>query len=498
MKKLIILLCFISSFFLFSCASKPEVEEQNEIDNTEIINSDAEEQDEIENTETQSSEAEDDDVIFLDDEEETSAAFDDYDSEESQDSDSLYPIPQDFEEPLVLTLDIPPEEEETDFDEPEESNAEIIEFDEDDLKLLANEDAASEENEVENTEAEAEQNLEDEETEQNLENEEADDELTAFDTIEDNDDVIDIESDEFLDEEDDKSISAENEEVPVPSRKVTLKKNEYVEITYPGTGWIFLGLTDGSRDIAYYGTKLGSKDTTFSLQARKSGTKILHFYKSDALTNEYLDDYVEVEVTNENGSNKTHIIAPEFKMPVPQIKKIVPAEPESEDNENSNSQPASDKVSQVQNSNQTSAEEIKAETEISSVEKNFSAENSQETSSATSDNLSTKVENSGTNTTINNANNSQTLLQEANILYNEKEFEAAKNKLNQYLLNPDSEIDRAYFLLGQVLEAKSSVQDIKAAINAYTNVTKNYPASKYWEDANKRIIYLKRFYLEAR
>ncbi len=488
MKKLIILFCFISSFFFFSCASKPEDENLDEqIEN--VSTSEDEEQNAMEDTESENSEGEEDDVIFLDDEEETSVAYDDYDTE--QDADSLYPVPQDFEEPLVLTLDVPPEEE-TEYEETEENDAEIIEFDEDDLRLLSNEDAASEENEAENTEAEA---------EQNLENEETDDEITSFDTIEDNDDVIDIESDDFLDADEDNNADIENEEVPIPSRKVTLKKNEYVEITYPGTGWIFLGLTDGSRDIAYYGTKLGSKDTTFSLQARKSGTKILHFYKSDALTNEYLDDYVEVEVTNENGSNKTHIIAPEFKMPVPQIKKPVPVEKENqEDNENSKSESENDKSAkpvETQKTNQASAEKSVTET-VTSTDKNTSSPESN--ISAVTNKAESGESNSSAllqNTTA-AVNNPQTLLQEANILYNEKEFEAAKNKLNQYLLNPDSEIDRAYFLLGQILEAKSSVQDIKAAINAYTNVTKNYPASKYWEDANKRIIYLKRFYLEAR
>ena len=488
MKKLIILFCFISSFFFFSCASKPEDENLDEqIEN--VTTSEDEEPNDMEDTESENSEGEEDDVIFLDDEEETSVAYDDYDTE--QDTDSLYPVPQDFEEPLVLTLDVPPEEE-TEYEETEENDAEIIEFDEDDLRLLSNEDAASEENEAENTEAEA---------EQNLENEETDDEITSFDTIEDNDDVIDIESDDFLDADEDNNADIENEEVPIPSRKVTLKKNEYVEITYPGTGWIFLGLTDGSRDIAYYGTKLGSKDTTFSLQARKSGTKILHFYKSDALTNEYLDDYVEVEVTNENGSNKTHIIAPEFKMPVPQIKKPVPVEKENqEDNENSKSESENDKSAkpvETQKTNQASAEKSATET-VTSTDKNTSSPESN--ISAVTNKAESGESNSSAplqNTTA-AVNNPQTLLQEANILYNEKEFEAAKNKLNQYLLNPDSEIDRAYFLLGQILEAKSSVQDIKAAINAYTNVTKNYPASKYWEDANKRIIYLKRFYLEAR
>ena len=71
-------------------------------------------------------------------------------------------------------------------------------------------------------------------------------------------------------------------------------------------------------------------------------------------------------------------------------------------------------------------------------------------------------------------------------------------KLNQFFEYSTDNRDEALYLKGQILEAKSDVRDIKGAIDAYTTLTKNYPASKFWDSANKRIIYLKRFYLEVR
>ena len=51
---------------------------------------------------------------------------------------------------------------------------------------------------------------------------------------------------------------------PVPSRKITMRIQEYLDVTYPGSGWIFMGLTDGSKGMTYSGRKLGTKDTVFT------------------------------------------------------------------------------------------------------------------------------------------------------------------------------------------------------------------------------------------
>ena len=48
-----------------------------------------------------------------------------------------------------------------------------------------------------------------------------------------------------------------------PSRSMTIKKNQYIDITYPGTGWIYLGQKDNKKDFTFFGRKLGGKDTSF-------------------------------------------------------------------------------------------------------------------------------------------------------------------------------------------------------------------------------------------
>ena len=81
-----------------------------------------------------------------------------------------------------------------------------------------------------------------------------------------------------------------------------------------------------------------------------------------------------------------------------------------------------------------------------------------------------------------------------------KDFEAksyaqALSEVQQYLDTQNTRIDEALFLQGQILEADSEVKNIKSAIDSYNSLIKNYPASTFWQEANRRKIYLNRYYV---
>ena len=256
-----------------------------------------------------------------------------------------------------------------------------------------------------------------------------------------------------------------------------------------------MGLTDNSKDLAYFGRKLGTKDTKFSLQARAAGTKIVHFYRNDPLTGHYLDDYIEVIIQPENGSNKTHIEAPEYKLPVQKKNepvKQVEEESEVEEEKQEEVKEASGKQSSTDSKSQS---QTAAASTANTTTASDSANTSATTAAAIADTASATTT---ATTTAASTTNPSTLLQEAQLLYNEKEYAAALAKLNQFFEYSTDNRDEALYLKGQILEAKSDIRDSKGSIDAYTSLTKNYPASKYWDSANKRIIYLKRFYLEVR
>ena len=127
------------------------------------------------------------------------------------------------------------------------------------------------------------------------------------------------EANEPQEEQKNEAIPAEESETITPSRSVTIKINQYLDITYPGKGWTYIGETEKDGLFNYFGRKLGSNNTTFSLRAKKAGSTFLHFYKNDALTGEYIDDYLSVTVENKRSSGRVK---------APSYADIVPAKPQ--------------------------------------------------------------------------------------------------------------------------------------------------------------------------
>lgn len=480
MKKLSVL--FICAAFLgfFSCASKPEPQLESDISSTE--NKEA--------------------VI-----EEASEPITEPEVLEDQ-ADSL----EEIKEPDVTEL--PPEDDEvedlTDAEnESQNADASLNQEDEEaedsegqtqDTKEAAEESsdtAGDSQNDTENPEADenlsSDQNAEAEST-----NEAEDGENSEEGTEENTEDNLEIDENEG---------NAEiTESFPV-SRSVSLKVSEYLDISYPGNGWIYMGATDNSKNITYFGRKLGTQNTNFSLQARLPGTKILHFYKNDNLTNQIIDDYIEVRVLEERGNSQTHIEAPEYKMPVKAKRPAVRTAPEEESPDFPESDNQGDEVislvgeeakKNAQKSKTTAQKKAAAPlapaasgTSKPAVNENINENPQTGISSQSESQVQTEVQKSSESDLKN-------LLADAENKFSQQDYKSALKAVNEYLSNSKDKRDEALFLQGQILEAKSDIQDIAKAIDSYTTLTKNYPASKYWDKANKRIIYLKRFYLQGR
>lgn len=474
MKKILIAAACVFILCLTSCASDqaPETENQIQAPQTETLEVTTEQNTSEDETSSDSGTESDDNTESDTNEEEpeipeilTSEAF---------------PEPEEIEEEVIITL----EPQELIIEEESPAPVEPVEKEEPPAIIESIEIPTPEETEEPETDHEPEQEPEAEISEKDV----------VIDSNQDSDDIsggIDI-TDDYTESENE---TAETEKEIIPSRSVTLKKFEYLDVIYPGSGWIYMGITDNSKDIAYFGRKLGTKDTKFSLQARAAGRKIIHFYRNDPLTGQYLDDYIEVIISSENGSNKTHIEAPAFTLPVQKKEKPVKkVEETSEDVNTANTEVRTTTATSVPDTTKSSttasapsATKSTSEDKNSQIAHTPSLTESQPDDSSNTSNVSTET-----------SANPDSLLQEAQLLYNEKEYKAALLKLNQFFEYSTDNRDEALFLQGQILEAKSDVRDIKGSIDAYTTLTKNYPASKLWDSANKRIIYLKRFYLEVR
>ena len=490
MKKILIATACAFTLCLTSCASKaaPETKTETQPPQTEI-DKPSEEENQTEN-ESDENQAEDSDEDAASAEEET--------SEDLPLSSEDFPEPEVIEEPEIITLE--PVEEPA----PEEKEEASEEVKEEEPPVIVEENKQEEKTEDQTSEASENQQNENEAGEAEGQSDSDDDGITVIGG------GIDITDEDTADEK-----YSEKAEDITPSRSVTLKKFEYLDVTYPGTGWIYMGLIDNSKDIAYFGRKLGTKDTKFSLQARNAGKKIVHFYRNDPLTGNYLDDYLEIIILSENGSNKTHIAAPEYKLPVQkkETKKAAVKEEKVEETDSAEKADVAQTAASTKTSAAASTTSATSTTSTKSTSTTTSATTNAKpaasttttatttaatTTSDTSETYTESTEEAQTMIATTTAADSATLLKEAQLLYNEKEYSAALNKLNLFFEYSTDNRDEALYLKGQILEAKSDVRDIKGAIDAYTTLTKNYPASKLWDSANKRIIYLKRFYLEVR
>ena len=266
----------------------------------------------------------------------------------------------------------------------------------------------------------------------------------------------------------------EEEPQIIPSRSVTLNKKEYVDIVYPGSGWIFMGAIDNSKNLTYFGRKLGSEDTKFTLQAKNDGIVILHFYKNDAITGEYIDDYLEVIILPKNGSSKTHISAPEYAYVVPK---------QTEDTITKQTEP--EVIIPTETENTIYVENDDSEVQTIEVETEEFEEDGVIVIDEEDDVSYVEID-------------ATDLFVKAKENFQNQNFQEALTLIIDFLELSNEKKDEALFLQGQIYESSWNGKNIKLAIESYENITKNFPSSSLWDKAKKRITYLKRFYLEAR
>ena len=280
---------------------------------------------------------------------------------------------------------------------------------------------------------------------------------------------------EEIEEEEPKENTEQTESNPqkTPSRSMTAKNNQYVDIIYPGRGWIYMGEDEGKDQILrYFGRKLGTENTTFTLRTTKSGETVLHFYKNDVLKGEYIDDYLEIKVLEESAKPNERAKAPSYEESVPQ--KPVRLEKKAETQEETQK---TDEIKNIEEKTSDNEQKLSSQDETNLKKNEVSNEVSRPEQKK-----SLKID-------------TKNLLEQAKKDFEAKSYAQALSEVQQYLDTQNTRIDEALFLQGQILEADSEVKNIKSAIDSYNSLIKNYPASTFWQEANRRKIYLNRYYV---
>ena len=459
MKKYLFILATLLTFLFFSCASEAESENEDDIIAPAVI----------EDTETDNASISEVEALL---------------------PSELLPEPEDFEEPLVRDLDIK------------------------DIPSLINEDKIIEEPIIETTKTTAEIEIENQENnnqpielnsdsvssmqETQLEAQlEANKQQTQNPTenkIQDSKKIPDSKKTEEVSNQNEASetkpsvkneimeeekaivplIEKEPEQI-VPSRKVTVNTNETLSITYPGYGWIYLGSESDNNNLVSTGRKVENEETVYTLTAKRAGTQLQHFYKVDTITGNFIDDWIEVEVLDNKGSVYTIVKAPDYAEIVPERpetpavasskKNISTAEILEKEVKPTEKRSYENYVPEPEVVNTTVTETIIPEPSVNDYKENLSADD---------------------------------LLLKAQSLFNEKQFVESQKYVNNFLEIATNRRDEGLFLQGQILEQDGVTKNIKESIASYTNLIENFPESDLWDAANKRIIYLNRFYIQIR
>ena len=234
-----------------------------------------------------------------------------------------------------------------------------------------------------------------------------------------------------------------------------------------------------------------NENTLFSLQAKRAGTTLLHFYKQDPLAASYLDDYVEVNVLNERGTARDHIRLEAH--PLPDTTSVQP----SENNENENGQSAQ-AGSSGQNGTPSAANTTSGAEAIAGGNGTTSGINGSAAGAGTTGKGSQNKNAGESETAIEAVLDADALFEKAQTAYNEKRYADALQALDEYFKIAEKNIDRALFLQGKIYESNSEFKNIRKALAVYEKLSAAFPESDLWESARKRVIYIKRFYLDIR
>ena len=310
----------------------------------------------------------------------------------------------------------------------------------------------------------------------------------------------------------------------IPSRDMKMQKNQFLEVSYPGSGWIYLGDDTGRESFSYMGRKIGSTETVFTLRSKLEGEALLHFYKNDALTGTVIDDYLKIIVQGKSTTND-RVKAPSYALvvpPKPQRKAAVQT-PLVENTKISSASHETDKTPETQKTNITqNQEQKKPSIAQASAKDNLQDFNEESGSKTVIQNTQTKAEieedpnmfvgeaevedlmnpsetkSSENLIPSNELNSSDQILELANKCFSEGKYKETLAHLDDFFEKATTRIDEGLFLKGRTLETPSEVRNIKEALDTYETIVNQYPQSIDWEKAKERVIYLKKFYFNIR
>jgi len=308
------------------------------------------------------------------------------------------------------------------------------------------------------------------------------------------------------------------------SRIVRATVGQIVEIPFRGNGWVFLGELTSQRGIVYNSRRNDSDGQTFIFTLEEAGTYVLKFYRQDFIRDYLINDHVQVVVGEAPTAgagwfnppvDRGRVVAqPRWPSAIEETQIRSGVKPVSEPvvtvGATEPARPATPASPNAAPQQRPSADrETSAPQRASSAQEATAANRTPAQAGSVPPSSAAAVQPPPAQTTpVTAAAQSEApsaekqerlapevIMQKARESFDGGNIAAAIALLDQFMADYPGGSDEVYWLLGQYYEANSPSRNILLSLDYYRRLVNEYPQSRRFNDARRRIAYLERYYI---
>ena len=275
------------------------------------------------------------------------------------------------------------------------------------------------------------------------------------------------------------------------TRSVKLYTGQRLEVVYPGEGWVYLGESSAQKGIKYQQRKLQSGTSIFHFGAVDEGSYILNFSHFDVFSDNFISDSIAVHVEKAKTKLSNTVKVPDYKGAVNTAKELEKKESliDKKNKIGHENESKKDIESSKSDAGAMSGTPLKAES---------SAKKNENSTVYDSPDILTVTEKSESKTAGKDLKSASEVLDMIRGYISEGNAANALNLAEDFFKNYSVNLDEALFLRGQAYELNGPNKNVKKALEAYQTLVKAYPESKFWDKADARIRYIKKFYIDIK
>jgi len=237
-----------------------------------------------------------------------------------------------------------------------------------------------------------------------------------------------------------------------PDRSAEAFKGSSVELPFKGSGWVYLGETEGREGIEYDSRRFDGSSAVFFFTAEREGEYLLRFQRQDPVSGEPESLIVRLVVRDP---------------------KSAPAEKDVSDSSDSGGNPAEDEASASDPASLAASGSRPAE--------------SGDAASPAPESVRPELPSSP-----------EELLRMAREELAASRIATTLEALDKYISLFPFGSDEAFHIYAKAYEQNTPYRDIKKAYRYYKQIRDEWPRSPFWKDASERAAYIERHYFDIR